>query len=196
MAVGDRQCGQHDGRHSQHSRREPLKRASPRFDIVEHLAVPVYWLEEKYSPLFSGFLYQPQTSGSHRLAAIARALHRRPAPGIRSDVIPQRGLVPSIRLDIRHNDVLVAARGRSQSALSIALHDPKTRITFAPNHGLKRRTRGIAHERVPAEYGNPGKIPQRGLYKLVKLVPVDRAGSHIETFDGVQNLQVATDAGL
>ena len=56
VAIDDRHCGLHDGRHSQHAGREPLKRAPARFGIVERLAVPVYWLEQKYSPLFSGFL--------------------------------------------------------------------------------------------------------------------------------------------
>ena len=196
VAVGDRHCGLHDGRHSQHAGREPLKRASARIGIVERLAAPVYRLEQKYSPLLSGFLYQSDTSGSYRRAAFVRPLDRRSAPGIRADIIPQRGLVPGIRFDIRHNDVLVAARGRSQLALRIALHDPKTRMTFAPNRGLKRRTRGIAYARVPAECGKPGKIPQRGLHELVKLVPLDRAGGHVETFDSEQKLQVATDTGL
>ena len=125
-----------------------------------------------------------------------RPLDRRPAPGIRVDVISQGGLVTGIRLDIRHNDVLIPARGRSQLALRIALQYPKTRITFAPNRRLKRRTFSIAHARVPAECRKPGKIPQRGLHELVKLVPLDRAGSHEETLDGVQKLQVAADTGL
>src|SRR5262245_4624527 len=101
-----------------------------------------------------------------------------------------------MRLDIRHNDVFVAARGRLQSALRIALHDPKTCITFAPNRVLKRRTLGIAHAKVPAECGKPGKIPQRRLHQLVKLVPLDRIGNREETFDGAQKLQVAIDGSF
>jgi hypothetical protein len=52
------------------------------------------------------------------------------------------------------------------------------------------------HARVPAQCGKPGKIPQRVLHELVKLVPLDRAGNHEETFDGAQKLQVAIDTGL